>query len=146
MSDSSQNSAALPQEDAQKSTQCLTTLQILKRLLEPLDIHINCLNDLHNQQMDRADFLSPVVKTFYLSQVPLLKKSYHSSKLSCLHKNAIQKQRFPQINLLRQILKCNGFHLKPCVVSLGYCSETGRKNSKRTYIITPLSEGGDDSE
>ena len=146
MSDTSPNSPVLPPEDNADSTQSVTALQILKLLLKPIKIDIKCMNDLNNQQIDRCDFLSPSVKTYYLAQVPLLKQKYNSSKLSCLHKNAIQKQRFPQINLLRQILKCNGYRLKPCVVSLGYCRATGKKKAKRTYIITPVSEGGENSE
>ena len=42
-------------------------------------------------------------------RVPHLKNFYNSSKLTCLHKNSLDKQKFPAVNMFRQLLKCNNF-------------------------------------
>ena len=67
-----------------------------------------------------------------------LKEKYKSSKLNCLHKNRDDKQKFPGINLVRQILRCNGYHLKPVIYSRGYCKHSGKKIVDRNFKIIRL--------
>ena len=67
-----------------------------------------------------------------------LKEKYKSSKLNCLHKNRDDKQKFPGINLVRQILRCNGYHLKPVIYSRGYCKHSGKKIVDRNFKIVRL--------
>ena len=67
--------------------------------------------------------------------IPILKESYSSHSLTCLQSNAEDKQQYPNLNLLRQILKCNGFKLKSQVRSGGYDKGTGKKIVYREYLI-----------
>ena len=67
---------------------------------------------------------------------PLIRSSgYKSGKLTSLHKNNETHQKFPAINMVRQVLKCNGFKLTPYVVSIGYDQDTGKKLTKRYFNI-----------
>lgn len=64
-----------------------------------------------------------------------IKKKYKSNSLTCLHANSIDKQKFPGINYLRQILKCNTLKLKGRYLSAGYNKANGQKILKRVYSI-----------
>ena len=64
-----------------------------------------------------------------------IKKKYKSNSLTCLHSNSLDKQKFPGINYLRQILKCNSLKLKGRYLSAGYNKSTGQKILKRVYTI-----------
>ena len=43
------------------------------------------------------------------------------------HKNSLEKQKFPTINMIRQILKCNELKLQPYIVCKGYDKITKEK-------------------
>lgn len=60
-----------------------------------------------------------VINRFYQC-IPELKKVYPSKKLTSLHENSLQKQKFPAVNMLRQILRANSFNLKPVIQNSGY--------------------------
>ena len=62
-----------------------------------------------------------------------LKDKYKSNMLTCLHKNSIEKQKFPALNMIRQICKCNNIKVYPVVISKGYDKASGKKIIER-YI------------
>ena len=66
--------------------------------------------------------------------VPQLKKKFSSSKLTSLHKNASTQQKWPLLNLLRQLLNVHGFDMKPLRKSDGY-DENGVKKYERFFLI-----------
>jgi len=66
-----------------------------------------------------------------------LKKAFSSSSLTCLQSNATKKQKWPLLNLVRQILKTNDYRMKPLRKSNGY-TEDGKKKYLRFFIITKL--------
>ena len=70
--------------------------------------------------------------------IPKLKKYYNSEMLNCLHKNSLSKQKFPAVNMLRQILKCNNYKLKPFIVCNGYDKSNGKKIIVRKYSIIKI--------
>ena len=112
-------------------------VELIKKLFSYLNINIKDLSELENIEIDRERLLNIEIRNKFLSLVEDFKKKYSSSKLTALHKNSEYKQRNPQINLLRQILKCNKLKLTPKVTSLGY-QKNGKKLIKRSYIITKL--------
>lgn len=71
-------------------------------------------------------------------QIPKLKTFYKSSKLTCLHKNSTSSQKFPGVNMVRQILKCNKLKLKPMIICKGYNKATGKKIIERYYQIKDM--------
>lgn len=72
------------------------------------------------------------------NQIPKLKTFYKSSKLTCLHKNSTSNQKFPGVNMVRQILKCNKLKLKPMLICKGYNKATGKKIIERYYQIKDM--------
>ena len=91
----------------------------------------------HGKEFDRTKFLGAYASD-YIEFVPKLKQYFRSAKLDSLHANSIEKQKFPVINIFRQMLRCCNIHMKPKVVSLGYCKVTGKKIYKRKFIMCPI--------
>lgn len=112
-------------------------VELVKKLFLFLNITVNNLSELENIEIDRERLLNIETRNQFLSLVSDFKKKYSSSKLTALHKNSEAKQKNPQINLLRQVLKCNKLRLTPKVTSIGY-QKNGKKLLKRSYIITKL--------
>jgi hypothetical protein len=76
-----------------------------------------------------------VIKKLYDIQEKL-KDVFPSSKLTALHTNALKKQSFPGVNIVRQIFKEMGYKLRPINTSEGY---VGRKKIlRRVYHIDKL--------
>ena len=65
-----------------------------------------------------------------------LKHAFPSSKLTALHTNAIKKQSFPGVNIVRQIFKEMGYKLRPVNTSEGYIGK--KKILRREYFIEKL--------
>jgi|LakMenEpi03Aug12_release.lakeMendotaPanAssembly.Ray.scaffolds.fasta_scaffold881671_1 hypothetical protein len=65
-----------------------------------------------------------------------LKDVFPSSKLTALHTNALKKQSFPGVNIVRQIFKEMGYKLRPINTSEGYIG--GKKILHRVYHIEKL--------
>jgi hypothetical protein len=66
--------------------------------------------------------------------IPDLKKNYSSSFMTSLQKNADKLQKFPLINLVRQILNVYDYKMEPIRKSDGYTLE-GVKKYKRYFQI-----------
>jgi len=66
--------------------------------------------------------------------IPELKKNYSSSFLTSLQKNADQHQKWPLLNLTRQILSVYGYKMEPIRKSNGYTLD-GVKKYKRYFLI-----------
>ena len=56
-----------------------------------------------------------------------MKKMYSSGALTALQKSAETKQKWPLLNLVRQILKSNNYNMEPIRKSNGYTKE-GKRN------------------
>ena len=63
-----------------------------------------------------------------------MKKMYSSGALTALQKSAEAKQKWPLLNLVRQILKSNNYNMEPIRKSNGYTKE-GKKKYLRFFII-----------
>ena len=110
--------------------------QLLLKLLKIINIDVEDTELLTNYTFERDILLKQEVIDKYYNMIKNLKKQYPSDMLTCLHMNSVTKQKFPGINMLRQILKCNGFKLKPKVVSMGYVGDI--KMVKRFFVIVPI--------
>jgi len=76
-----------------------------------------------------------VIKKLYDIQEKL-KDAFPSSKLTALHNNALKKQSFPGVNIVRQIFKEMGYKLRPINTSEGYIGR--KKILRRVYHIDKL--------
>lgn len=95
-------------------------LELLRSLLKVINIEMTDRETLNGTSFERDILLTEDVIHKYYSMIKKLKTTYTSDILTCLHVNSVLKQKFPAINMLRQILKCNHFKLKPVVITLGY--------------------------
>ena len=66
--------------------------------------------------------------------IPGLKKHYSSSCMTSLHFGAEKTQKWPLLNLIRQILNVLNYHMEPIRKSDGYTFE-GVKKYKRYFQI-----------
>ena len=67
-------------------------------------------------------------------EIEQLKKTLSSSFLTALQKNAIKTQKWPLLNLVRQILSCYNYTMEPIRKSDGYTVD-GIKKYKRYFLI-----------
>ena len=112
------------------------TQDLLKKMLLFFNINFVNIKDLINIELERNSFLTPeVVEHFQKFKNEFKNLGYKTGKLTSLHKNNLVKQKFPAINMLRQLLKCNNLLLKPLIKSNGYDKISGRKNTIRYFII-----------
>jgi hypothetical protein len=110
-------------------------MDILIELFSLVNIDISCKEDLYNIEIEFDTFKrNDIIDKFY-QKIPNYKKQYNSNMLTCLHMNSIEKQKFPALNFLRQILKCNHLKLKGHYINLGNDKTTGKKLLKRIYKI-----------
>ena len=120
--------------------------ELLRKVLSRVNVSFGSLPDLYNQVISREALLDKKVCDSLLSMRSALKSHYHSDMLSCLHANSAQKQRFPAVNMVRQLLRTNGMYMQPRIQSMGYDRNTGKKLVKRFYVILPITAGsGDDA-
>ena len=75
--------------------------------------------------------------------IPELKKCFSSSSLTSLQACAEDNQRWPLINIVRQVLKSSNFRLYPRRLSDGY-TPAGKKKYRRIYEIQRLNQVCDD--
>ena len=66
-----------------------------------------------------------------------LKRYFSSSFLTSLQQNATAKQRFPLLNLVRQLLKVKFYDLKPVRKADGY-NKAGKKQYRRYYLVKKM--------
>lgn len=76
-----------------------------------------------------------IIKELFTLQ-DTLKEVFPSSKLTALHSNAIDKQQFPGVNIVRQIFKEMGYRLKSINISDGYLGT--KKLLRREYQILKI--------
>lgn len=112
-------------------------IELLKEMLRHVDIEFDVIDDLLDKVVDRTKLLKDDTIAYFNDYFKEQWKglNYHSDKLTSLRSNNLTSQKFPAVNMLRQILKCHKLHLKPHVTSLGYDKKTGRKLYRRDYII-----------
>jgi len=140
MNNSKKNTDVIPNKEESLETQ---KLNILKDLFNVIHIHIDCIDDLLNIELDRMILLEDPFYTYALHYKTIIKKKYNtiysSNYYNFTHNNSITKQKFPSINLIRQILKSNGLKLCPYYKSFGY-DEHKKKIVQRYFIIKPIEE------
>ena len=68
-------------------------------------------------------------------EIPILKNYIKSSSNTCLHKNAEINQKWPLLNITRQILKNYNYKMSPIRKAEGY-TEDGKKIYKRYFLIS----------
>ena len=115
-----------------------SNFELIKEIFNIIEKPINCEEDLLNITLNQKYLRNEKFKNKIITMIPKLKQKYQSHKLTCLHNNSLEKQKFPTINMIRQILKCNNLKLQPYVVCNGYDKNTNNKIWERFFLIKKL--------
>jgi len=105
-----------------------------KKILNSIGINIVSIDDLDNFFIPREQLLSDLKYEEIKKLIPELKKNFSSSFMTSLQKNAEKEQKWPLLNLVRQILNIYNYQMAPIRKSDGYTLE-GVKKYKRFFQI-----------
>jgi hypothetical protein len=107
-----------------------------KKILYTVGIYCEAsMNELDGIFLPRDQLLSVTKYNEIKEMIPQLKTVFSSSFMTGLQKNAEKNQRWPLINLVRQILSFYKFRMIPVRQSDGYTPD-GVKKYKRFFHIT----------
>ena len=108
--------------------------ELSKTIFKSAGIHIEKLEELEGQFILRDQLLSDTKYDEIKKLIPELKKNFSSSFMTSLQKNADDEQKWPLLNLIRQLLSVYKFKMEPIRKSDGYTLE-GVKKYKRFFLI-----------
>lgn len=104
-------------------------------ILNIVGIDFQKLNDNSDQLIIYRDTLiDPEKYKVAKEKIDDLKTFFSSSFLTSLQENAHKKQKWPLLNLVRQLLKTNMYEMKPIRKSDGYTKD-GKKKYIRFFLI-----------
>ena len=92
------------------------------------------INSIDGLQIPREVLLSEERYKAVQENIPVLKTMFSSSYLTSLQASAPETQKWPLLNLVRQILKSYGFLLTPKRLCDGYTKDK-KKKYRRTFVI-----------
>ena len=110
---------------------------IVKEFLNKCSIEFADFNHLDGMLIPRETLISNDKYDNIKEDIVKMKKLYSSGSLTALQKNAKENQKWPLLNLVRQILKSNNYKMEPIRKSNGYTQE-GKKKYLRFFIIKKL--------
>jgi hypothetical protein len=113
--------------------------QIIKDFLNKCSIVFDEFSQLDGMLIPRDLLLSNEKYEYVKEDIEKMKKLYSSGSLTALQKNAEASQKWPLLNLVRQILKSNNFKMDPIRKSNGYTKE-GKKKYLRFFAIKQIKE------
>ena len=105
-----------------------------KTILKLIGVEFNSSNEIQDQIIPREVLLSDNKYDEVKIYIPDLKKSYSSSFMTSLQKNADKSQKWPLLNITRQLLNVYGYKMDPIRKADGYTLE-GVKKYKRYFQI-----------
>jgi hypothetical protein len=105
-----------------------------KKIMSIVGINFEILTDLEGLFIPREQLLSDAKYIEIKKMIPELKKNFSSSFMTSLQKNACKSQKWPLLNLVRQILSIYNYQMEPIRKSDGYTLE-GVKKYKRFFQI-----------
>ena len=111
--------------------------QIIKEFLNKCSIVFDEFSQLDGMLVPRDILLSKEKYELIKDNIEKMKKLYSSGSLTALQKNAFESQKWPLLNLVRQILKSNNFQMNPIRKSNGYTKE-GKKKYLIFFIIKEI--------
>ena len=109
-------------------------MEYIKTFLNKCKIVMNTYKDLDGMLIPREILLD---KTNYINvkeDIAILKQIFASSSLTALQSTAEDNQKWPLLNLVRQILRSCNYKMTPKRISAGYTKD-GKKIYKRMFII-----------
>ena len=111
--------------------------KIVKEFLNKCSIVFEDFNQLDGMLIPRDLLLSKDKYEIVKEDIDKMRELYSSGSLTSLQKTAKDNQKWPLLNLVRQILKSNNFKMDPIRKSNGYTKE-GKKKYLRFFIIKKI--------
>ena len=105
-----------------------------KLILNHVGIYFNSITELEGIFFPREQLLSETKYEIVKQYIPELKKKFSSTFMTSLQKKAETNQKWPLLNLIRQILLVYNYHLTPIRKCDGY-TDDGVKKYKRFFKI-----------
>jgi len=103
-------------------------------VLSEIGIHVEKLEDAKGLLIERDQLICDARYEEVKKLIPKLKQSYSSSFLTSLQKGADKTQKWPLLNLVRQMFNIHGYKMEPIRKSNGYTLD-GVKKYKRFFLI-----------
>ena len=109
-------------------------LDLMHELLKIIDV-----NDIEKEieqgtLFTNDKFESDNAISFFQKILPCARKLYSSDRLTSLHTNAFKKQKNPGLNLVRQIVRENGFDVKSKNIYIGI-TKSQRVYQRNYYFV-----------
>ena len=111
--------------------------EIIKKFLNKCNIVFDEFSQLEGMNIHRETFLSKEVYNEVKNDIEEIKKFYSSGSMTSLQKNAGTSQKWPLLNLVRQILKSNNYLMHPIRKSNGYTKD-GKKKYLRFFVLKKI--------
>jgi len=111
--------------------------EIIKKFLNKCNIVFDEFSQLEGMNIPRETFLSKEVYNKVKNDIDEIKKFYSSGSMTSLQKNAETSQKWPLLNLVRQILKSNNYLMHPIRKSNGYTKD-GKKKYLRYFVLKKI--------
>lgn len=111
--------------------------EIIKKFLNKCNIVFDEFSQLEGMNIPRETFLSKEVYNKVKNDIEEIKKFYSSGSMTSLQKNAETSQKWPLLNLVRQILKSNNYLMHPIRKSNGYTKD-GKKKYLRFFVLKKI--------
>lgn len=111
--------------------------EIIKKFLNKCNIVFDEFSQLEGMNIPRETFLSKEVYNKVKNDIEEIKKFYSSGSMTSLQKNAETSQKWPLLNLVRQILKSNNYLMHPIRKSNGYTKD-GKKKYLRYFVLKKI--------
>jgi hypothetical protein len=108
--------------------------EISIKILNFIGIFFDSSSNINEVIITRDELLSDQKYEEVKKYISDLKKIFKTSDFTCVQKNAEKDQRWPLINLVRQILHKYGYKMEPIRKADGY-SLDGTKKYKRFFSI-----------
>ena len=105
-----------------------------RNILKMIGVEFTNSDEIQEQLIPREVLLSDSKYDSIKMYIPELKKNYSSSFMTSLQKNADKSQKWPLLNLTRQILSIYGYKMEPIRKADGYTLE-GVKKYKRFFHV-----------
>ena len=109
-------------------------MEYIKTFLNKCKIVMNTYDDLDGMLIPREIFLDKTNYTNVKEDIAVLKQIFASSSLTALQSTAEDNQKWPLLNLGRQILRSCNYKMTPKRISAGYTKD-GKKIYKRMFIV-----------
>jgi len=127
---------------SQKVYMSSETEKIILDFLHKCGIECPSIKQANGMEIPREILLDKeIYKMVVKEYIPLLKGIFTTSYMNGLHSCAEEKQMFPLLNLVRQVMKSFNYTLVPKRISNGY-TKMGKKIYRRVFIIRKLNISG----